>query len=356
MTAVDASVSISPLLQALNGRMGPTPVWLMRQAGRYLPEYREVRARAGGFFDLCYNPGLACEVALQPIRRFGLDAAILFSDILVIPDALGQGVRFDEGVGPVLSPLSDGRALAALDADGVERRLAPVFETLERMRGALPPETAVIGFSGAPWTIAVYMLEGRASREFLIAKSWVYGRREEFSRLIALLEEAISRYLIRQVESGAQMLQLFDTWAMVLDDAAFVEWVEKPTARIVARVKARFPRVPVVAFPRGAGASLEGFARRTGVDGISIDTRTPLAWARDRLRPETAVQGNLDPCILRIGGPAMRRAAAAIMAALSGRGRFVFNLGHGILPDTPPDHVAELVRLVRELDTTTERS
>lgn len=325
---------------------GSPPIWLMRQAGRYLPEYRATRAEAGSFLDLCYNPRLAVEVALQPLRRFDLDAAILFSDILVIPDGLGQPLRFEEGVGPVLMRLEDTADVARLSLERMRAHLEPVYETVSRLRAELPRAVSLIGFSGAPWTVATYMLEGRGSREFHLAKYWAYARPEDFRVLIDLLVEATVSHLSAQVDAGADVLQLFDTWAGVFDDRGFAAWVEDPIRRIVARLKARYPQVPVIVFARGAGARLAGLARRLGADGLGLDPTVPLAWARETVQPETTVQGNLDPAILRIGGEAMERAIDDVLAAWRG-GRFIFNLGHGILPDTPPQHVAALVRRVR---------
>jgi uroporphyrinogen decarboxylase len=319
----------------------------MRQAGRYLPEYREVRARAGSFLDLCYSPKYAAEVALQPIRRFDLDAAILFSDILVIPDGLGQMTRFDEGVGPVLMRLEGIDDFSLLSLTRMENHLVPVYQTVADLRATLPPEVALIGFSGAPWTLATYMLEGKSSREFELAKYWAYARPEDFSRLVDILVEAVVLHLSQQIKAGAQALQIFDTWAGVLDGWGFRRWVEDPIRRIAARLKRDFPEVPILAFARGAGAQFDGLAQRLGVDGLSLDAAVPLAWGRDVVQKQTLIQGNLDPAILRIGGPAMDRAVRDILAAWQG-GRFVFNLGHGILPDTPPQHVEALVRLVRE--------
>ncbi len=338
----------SRLLSAFSGSCQDyPPIWLMRQAGRYLPEYREVRAKAGSFLDLCYSPKYAAEVALQPIRRFDLDAAILFSDILVIPDGLGQMTRFDEGVGPVLLRLEGPDDFSLLSLTRMETHLVPVYQTVADLRATLPREVALIGFSGAPWTLATYMLEGKSSREFALAKYWAYVRQEDFAHLVDILVEAVVLHLSLQVKAGAQVLQIFDSWAGVLDDWGFRRWVEEPIARITARLKRDFPEVPILVFARGAGAQFDGLAGRIGADGLALDSMVPLAWARDVVQPQTLIQGNLDPAILRIGGPAMDRAVNDILTAWKG-GRFIFNLGHGILPDTPPQHVAALVRLIRE--------
>ncbi len=321
----------------------------MRQAGRYLAEYRAVRAEAGSFLDLCYSPKLAADVALQPIRRFDLDAAILFSDILVIPDGLGQMIRFDEGVGPVLMRLEGTGDFAALSLRRMETFLAPVYETVSILRAKLPKEVALIGFSGAPWTIATYMMEGKSSREFEIAKYWAYARPDDFSRLIDILVEAVVLHLLAQVRAGAEVLQIFDTWAGVFDEWGFQRWVEAPLTQIVTRVKAVCLTVPILVFTQGAGARYDGLAARLGADGLALDSAVPLAWGRDVLQKQTLIQGNLDPATLRIGGSAMERAVRDILEAWNG-GRFIFNLGHGILPDTPPQHVEALIRLIRNRD------
>lgn len=347
VTEINSPAATTRLSAAFRAPTGAKPpIWLMRQAGRYLPEYRATRAEAGSFLDLCYNPRLAVEVALQPLRRFDLDAAILFSDILVIPDGLGQPLRFDEGVGPVLMRLEETGDVARLSLERMQAHLAPVYETVARLRAELPRDVSLIGFSGAPWTIATYMLEGRGSREFHLAKYWAYARPDDFRTLIDLLVEAIVSHLSAQVAAGADVLQIFDTWAGVLDDRGFDAWVEAPIRRIVRQLRARHPQVPVIVFARGAGARFAGLAARTGAEGIGLDCTVPLAWAKAEVQPDATIQGNLDPAILRIGGEAMARAIDDILAAWQG-GRFIFNLGHGILPDTPPEHVAALVRRVR---------
>jgi len=337
----------SRLISAFSGPSeGSPPIWLMRQAGRYLPEYRAVRAEAGSFLDLCYSPRHAVEVALQPLRRFDLDAAILFSDILVIPDGLGQTVRFDEGVGPVLMRLEKTGDFARLSLGRMERHLEPVYETVSLLRDALPADKALIGFSGAPWTLATYMMEGRSSREFQIAKYWAYMRSDDFARLIGVLVEAVALHLLAQVKAGADVLQIFDTWAGVFDDWGFGEWVEKPIAAVIRKVRAKYPNIPILVFARGAGQHLDGFAARIGADGLALDWSVPLSWGRDVLQKQTLVQGNLDPGLLRLGGAPMERAVSAIVDSWRG-GRFIFNLGHGILPDTPPQHVEAMIRLIR---------
>lgn len=332
-----------------NDKASRPPIWLMRQAGRYLPEYRETRAQAGSFLNLCYNPKLATEVAMQPIRRFDLDASILFSDILVVPHGLGQDVRFEEGKGPLLTPITSAQDYAAFDIDVMLDKLSPVYETVDRMRSALPKDVSLIGFTGAPWTVATYMLEGRSTREFMVAKTWAYSRQDDFAPLMALLVEAITAHLLAQVKAGADVLQIFDTWAGIFDDWGFENWVEKPIAKIIHSVKAVHPEVPILVFTRNAGARFDGLADRIGADGLALDCMVPLDWARDVIQKQTLVQGNLDPIVLRIGGEGMERSLTRILNALRG-GKYIFNLGHGILPQTPPEHVAQLVNFVRNFD------
>lgn len=337
------------LLKALAGeKTASVPVWLMRQAGRYLPEYRKVRADAGSFLDLCYSPKLAEEVTLQPVRRYGFDAAILFSDILVVPDALGQKVAFREGEGPVLEPVTDAAGIAALRSPlGVKQALAPVYETVSRLRDSLPREVTLIGFAGAPWTVATYMVGGRGSPDQAAAKLLAYREPETFQSLIDILVEATVEHLSAQVEAGAEVLQIFDTWAGSLPELSFERFALRPAKAIRAKLKARFPEVPVIAFPRGAGGMAEHYFRETGVEGLSLDTGVSPGFARDRLQPAGCVQGNLDPLLLVAGGTEMRAQATHILEML-GQGPFIFNLGHGIVPQTPPEHVGELVKLVKD--------
>ena len=334
------------LLRALSGEvLSPPPVWLMRQAGRYLPEYRALRAKAGGFLDLCYRPELAIEATLQPIRRYGFDAAILFSDILVAPHALGQKLDYREGEGPVLEPVRDPAAVAGLRLEGMTERLAPVYQAVAGLVEALPKETALIGFAGAPWTVATYMVEGRGGSHDVV-KGWAFARPDEFQALIDLLVEATVAHLLAQLRAGAEAVQLFDTWAGVLPEPAFRRWCLEPARAIAGRLKAEFPDAPLIGFPRGCGALLADYARETGVDAVGLDSTVPLGWARRELQMAGAVQGNLDPLMLVAGGTAMADEARRILEAL-GRGPFVFNLGHGVVPQTPPEHVGALVELVR---------
>lgn len=335
------------LLRALSGeQLDVPPIWLMRQAGRYLPEYRAVREKAGGFLDLCYTPDFAVEVTLQPIRRFGFDAAILFSDILVVPDGLGQKVWFEEGAGPRLEPVSSADGLVNLSLDGLTSHLAPVYETVRRLRQELPAETALIGFAGAPWTVATYMVAGQGSPDQAAARLWSYRAPDEFGTLIGLLVDATCAHLKAQIEAGAEVVQLFDTWAGALPPAEFIRWVIEPTKAIVAELKVAYPDIPVIGFPRGAGPFYCTYVAETGVGAVGLDTTVSAEWAHAELQADVCVQGNLDPLALVAGGDAMRAAVGNILDNLRG-GPFVFNLGHGIVPQTPPEHVAELVALVR---------
>lgn len=336
-----------PLVRVLNGeRLARPPLWFMRQAGRYLPEYRDLRARAGGFLEMCLRPELAAEATLQPIRRFALDAAILFSDILVVPYALGQAVTFSEGEGPLLEPVCDAAGLARLSLKCLQRRLAPVYEAVERVAASLPVETALLGFAGAPWTVASYMVEGGTSRDFVAVKTWALGRPQEFSELVDLLVEATVEHLIGQVRAGAEVLQLFDSWAGALSEAEFDRWCVEPVREIVRRLATACPDVPIIGFPRGVGLGYRRFIERTGVRAVGLDPAVPLLWAARELQPRCALQGNLDPVLLVVGGTPLRQQTERILEAWS-QGPFIFNLGHGVLPTTPPEHVAKLVDLVR---------
>jgi uroporphyrinogen decarboxylase len=334
------------LLRALGGETLDQPAWwLMRQAGRYLPEYRALRARASGFVEFCLTPELAAEATLQPVRRFGMDAAILFADILLIPQVLGQRLEFGED-GPMLEPLVEGAGIAGLRRKGVSG-LDPVYETVRRCRAALPSETALIGFAGAPWTVATYMVEGGSSRDFRLVKTWACRDPGGFAELIGLIVDATVDYLSGQIAAGADVVQLFDSWAGVLPESGFEHWVIEPTRQITTQLKERFPRVPVIGFPRGAGVLYQRYAVESGVDAVGLDTTVPSRFARERLQNRVAVQGHLDPITLLVGGPGMRDAVRDIRAALEG-GPFIFNLGHGVLPQTPPEHVAALARLLAE--------
>ena len=336
----------SPLLSALAGEALDTPpIWLMRQAGRYLPEYREIRAKAGGFVDLCLTPELAAEVTLQPIRRYGFDAAILFSDILMVPWGLGRSLRFDEGRGPILEPITQRSEIPSFDPESFHAALGPVYETVSRVRDGLGPETALIGFAGAPWTVASYMVEGGSSRDFATLKLWAYRDPDGFGELMDTLVDATVGYLDRQIQAGAQVVKLFDSWAGAAPEVLFERGVVRPTAAIVQRLAALHPTIPVIGFARGAGAQTRAYGSATGVTALALDSGIPLAMAC-ALQADRPVQGNLDPMALVAGGDALAMEVDRILEALAG-GPFIFNLGHGIVPQTPPEHVAALVARVR---------
>jgi uroporphyrinogen decarboxylase len=319
----------------------------MRQAGRYLPEYRAERKKAGGFLDLCYTPGFAVEVTLQPLRRFALDAAIIFSDILVIPHALGQEVGFVEGTGPVLTPIRDEAGLDALSVDGFSEHLQPVYDALKAVRVELPKDKALIGFAGAPWTIATYMVEGGSSRDYPNAKGWAITAPESFDRLFKLLENTIADHLIAQINAGAQAVQIFDSWAGALPASLFNRYSLEPISRIAARVKQAAPDVPIIVFPRLAGPRYRDFLKLDAIDAISIDQSISPEWMRDEIQPHKTVQGNLDPAYLVAGGDGMDQAARDILRVL-GDGPFIFNLGHGVVPQTPPENVGRLCDIVAD--------
>ena len=338
-----------PFLRAFDRRNPPAmpPVWLMRQAGRYLPEYRRLRARAASFQDFCSRPELTIEATLQPIRRFGFDAAIVFSDILLLPAALGQELRFEENRGPRLFPvLRRAEDIAALHKDDFLSRLAPTLETLAAVRARLPAETSLVGFAGAPWTVATYMTRGESDVPQGEAKLFHYRDADGFAALLDLLTEATAVWLEAQVEAGAEAVQLFESWAGDLPEHVFRRCSLEPVARIAKRLRERFPSLPIVLFCKGCGLLQRQYADETEISGISIDSATPCSWARQEIQPRKLVQGNLDPWLLLCGGEAMERQVAHILGELSG-GPFVFNLGHGVLPATPPEHVARLVELVR---------
>ncbi len=336
-----------PLLDVLAGvRTSIPPLWLMRQAGRYLPEYQAVRRRAGSFLDLCFNPKLASDVTLQPVRRFGFDAAILFSDILVIPHALGQRVSFVEGEGPRLDALAEPSAFGRLRDEADPASLEPVYETIGKVRQDLPAEVALLGFCGAPWTVATYMIAGRGTPDQSPARLFAYQHPKDFAVLIDKLVEASARYLIRQFEAGVDAVQIFDTWAGVLPADQFEAWCVAPAARIVKAVREKIPAARIIGFPRGAATGLMRYLDAVAVDAVSLDWMVELGFARDHVQPRRTVQGNLDPLVLLAGGAALDRSIDAIIEAL-GRKPFIFNLGHGILPNTPITHVERLVARVR---------
>jgi uroporphyrinogen decarboxylase len=343
-------MSNKPLLRVLSGEsVWPPPVWLMRQAGRHLPEYRATRAEAGSFMQLCLNPPMASEVTLQPVRRYGMDAAILFSDILIVPWAMGQGLTFAEGEGPRLPPIRDRAGLDALDVEGAAGRAAPIMETVRLTRAALEaqhPETALIGFAGSPWTVACYMVEGRGGGEFKHARRLAHSDPGFFGALMEKLEVATLAYLLAQAEAGAEALMLFDSWAGQLPPNAFRKWVIEPNARLRAALKAARPDLPVIGFPRLAGPMLVEYAGRTGMQAVAMDTAMDPAWAVANIPPGIALQGNLDPELVVAGGAALKTEARGLLAAMRGR-PFIFNLGHGVEQPTPPEHVVQLLQVIR---------
>ncbi|GIK50712.1 MAG: uroporphyrinogen decarboxylase [Alphaproteobacteria bacterium] len=334
------------LLRVLNGeRLDPPPIWIMRQAGRYLPEYRELRKRTKSFLDFCYSPSLATEAVMQPLRRFPLDAAILFSDILVVPDALGQKVWFVEGEGPRLEPLLPETAWKLGEPEKAIQRLSPVYETVERIKAQLEPGIALIGFAGAPWTVATYMLQGRGGDKDE-ARRAIYQRPQEMDALLAALVETTAQHLAAQVRAGADCLQLFESWAEGLPPQAFQRVVIHPTRKLVRRLRELGVGAPIIGFPRGAGAQIAAYANETGVDALGVDTQTPAQFAYDVAPEGMPLQGNLDPQTLVVGGEALERAARDVLIAFKSAPH-IFNLGHGITPDATPENVARLVQVVK---------
>lgn len=324
----------------------PAPVWFMRQAGRYLPEYQAVRAKAGSFWTMCMSPDLAVEVTLQPIRRFDLDAAILFSDILVVPHALGQAVRFEDGKGPVLGAFAGNDRLVR-DEDVWASKLEPVYDAMARTRSELSALKPLIGFAGAPWTLAAYMLEGESSSDQRAAKLTGYRNPKGFTELLDILADAVAWHLVQQLRAGADVVQIFDSWAGGLPDQCFLDWVVAPNKRVVEGVRRIFPHAPIIGFPRAATQrGYETYASQTGVDAVSIDTAASMRWAASALSGKVALQGNLDPIALIAGGKPLDSAIDRILTNTAGV-PFIFNLGHGVLPETPPDHVAKVVARVR---------
>ncbi|MEZ5873000.1 MAG: uroporphyrinogen decarboxylase [Nitratireductor sp.] len=332
-------------MQVLNGKkFSRPPIWMMRQAGRYLPEYRATRKEAGSFLDLCYSPELATEVTMQPIRRFGFDAAILFSDILVVPDALGRSVRFEEGRGPILEPISLDE-IEALEAGNWRDHLAPVMDAVSMIREQLPRETTLLGFCGAPWTVATYMIAGHGTPDQAPARLFSYRHRNAFEKLLNLLADVSADYLAAQIDAGANAVQIFDSWSGVLGEDEFNRWSIAPVKRLVARLRQQKPDAVVIGFPKGAGSQYDKYREETGVNALGLDWSVPFSQAR-RLQREGAVQGNLDPMRLIAGGKALDEGVDRILEEL-GDGPLVFNLGHGITPDTPISHVEQMVARVR---------
>ncbi len=338
---------IKPFLEVLSGRRQPVPpLWMMRQAGRYLPEYREVRAKAGGFLELCFTPEYAAEVTLQPIRRFNFDAAVIFSDILVVPYALGRDVRFEVGEGPRLDPLDTPDKVGTLSNRADFNKLEPVFEVLRQVRRELDQKVALIGFCGAPWTVATYMVAGHGTPDQAPARIMAYRHPLAFAKIIDGLVETSIEYLLRQLQAGADVLQIFDTWAGILPPREFARWSIEPTRRIVEGVRAKVPDARIIGFPRGAGTQLPGYVARTGVNGVSIDWSQEPSFIREQVQSRVAIQGNLDPLALIAGGAALDTAVDDVLANYAA-GPLIFNLGHGIEKETPIAHVEQMVARVR---------
>jgi uroporphyrinogen decarboxylase len=334
-------------MDVLAGKRLPVPpIWLMRQAGRYLPEYRALRQKIGNFLDLCLDPKSAAEVTLQPIRRFGFDAAILFSDILVVPYALGQNVAFTVADGPRLDAIDDADDLHKLRRELDHERLAPVYEAIARVRSQLPASVALLGFCGAPWTLATYMIAGAGTPDQIPAREFAYRAPEPFAELIDILVEASASYLIQQFEAGVDAVQIFDSWAGIVPDDEFDRCCVEPCARIIATVRAQIPTAKFIGFPRGAGSRLKRYIDAVPVDAVGLDWTIDLAFAREELQRRKPVQGNLDPVVLLVGGRSLDRSVDRIMENFKA-GPFIFNLGHGVLPDTPVAHVEQLVARVR---------
>ena len=334
-----------PLLSVLKGTKTDTlPLWLMRQAGRYLPEYRALRAEKGGFLELVHDSAAAAEVTMQPIRRFGFDGAILFSDILVIPHALGQDLWFETGEGPRLAPKLVDTSLSALQR--MPERLSPVIETVRQVKAALPPQTTFLGFAGSPWTVATYMVAGQGSREQAETRRFAYRDPKAFGEIITAIADLTVEYLSDQIEAGVDAVQLFDSWSGSLSPQQFEQWVIAPTVRIISKLKARHPHAVVIGFPKGAGGKLPAYAREVGADAIGLDETVDPNWAHNNLPKDLPVQGNLDPLTLITGGDMLDQAITRIIDAFQDRPH-IFNLGHGILPDTPIAHVEALVARIR---------
>lgn len=344
---MSAVADAKPVVEVLKGRRQTVPpVWLMRQAGRYLPEYRALREEAGSFLKLCLTPALAAEATLQPVRRFGFDAAIVFSDILVIPLALGQELHFEAAEGPRLAPVLADGSLAALRRRIDRERLQPVYETIGRVRSALPANIALLGFCGAPWTLATYMVAGRATDDQVPARRLGYESPDAFAGLIDVLIDAAVDHLVWQFEAGADAVQIFDSWAGALAAGEFERWCVEPTRRIVEGVRARWPAARIIGFPRGAGSGLRAFAEAVGVDALGLDWTVGGHFVRTCLPSAMAVQGNVDPLALKVGGPALDTAVDRALENFAQR-PFIFNLGHGIAPDTPIEHVTAMLRRIR---------
>ncbi|MEM9468621.1 MAG: uroporphyrinogen decarboxylase [Pseudomonadota bacterium] len=340
------------ILSVLNGDVTDrVPFWFMRQAGRYLPEYRDLRAQAGGFLNLAYNPENASEVTVQPIRRYGMDAAILFSDILVILHALGQNLEFVAGEGPKLAPIRTQDDIDNLSIEQIDQTLSPVYETVSLTRQKLEREgfdqTALIGFAGSPWTVACYMVQGSGSRDFALVKDFAKAQPEQFQKIIDLIAQATIHYLSSQVQAGAEALKLFDSWSGLCPEEEFTRWVIEPTKKIIAGVKEKHPHIPIIGFPRGAAERSKIYLDQTGISAIGLDTDMNRQWAKDHLQTHIPVQGNLDPEALLAGGAILENQALEILETFHDK-PFIFNLGHGVIKETPPEHVDQLCQIIRD--------
>ncbi|NBC19473.1 MAG: uroporphyrinogen decarboxylase [Alphaproteobacteria bacterium] len=336
------------LIRTLGGEIHKRPpVWMMRQAGRHLPEYLELRSRARDFLDFCYTPSMAAEATLQPVKRYGMDGAILFADILLILDAMGRGVRFEKGIGPIVETIGGPGDLDTVPLSAVADRLAPVSETVSRVKSQLSPATSLIGFAGAPWTVLIYAIEGRGKTDKNEARSWVYTRPDDLGRALELMSEATARYMLAQAEAGADALMIFDSWAEGLADDVFRKIIISPTARLVSRLRELGVTLPIIGFPRGAGAMLAEYADQTGVSAVGLDTSAVPAHVNASLPADFPVQGHLDPLLLRAGGEQLVARTREIVAAYRGRPH-IFNLGHGVLPDTPISNVETVVSCLRD--------
>ncbi|MEE2773621.1 MAG: uroporphyrinogen decarboxylase [Pseudomonadota bacterium] len=336
------------LIATLNGTTHTTPpIWLMRQAGRYLPEYRETRKKAGGFLDLCYNSDLATEVTLQPLRRFELDAAILFADILLVPDALGMKVWFEEGEGPRLDGISNGFNINNLKSvSDIHERLAPIYQTVKNLSSEIPKTSTLIGFAGAPWTVATYMIAGKGSKDFSESKAFMFQEEEKFNQLINIITLATVEYLSAQIEAGAEVIKIFDSWAGVLSERKMTAYVYDPIVKIASELKKRHENIPIIVFPRGVGPSYKVFAKNELFSGLAIDTSIPAAWAKKELQNSIAVQGNLDPELLPGDGSTLKEEVENLLDNLR-NGPYIFNLGHGITPKARPENIQKLIDFIR---------
>lgn len=334
------------LLETLKGNPSErVPFWFMRQAGRYLPEYREVRATTNSFMEFCYSPDKAAEVTLQPIHRYDMDGAILFADILVVPDGLGQDVWFETGIGPRLTPVTDVENFSSLSLKGFHDKVGAVYETVAKLKQELPADKTLLGFAGAPWTVATYMIAGAGSKDHAAARQLGYGNPELFGKILDLLVDATAAYLIKQIDAGADAVQIFDSWAAALPEPTFDAWVIEPTKAIVDKVRAEHPDTPIIGFPRLSGTQYEKFVLATGVDAVSLDTGMDLSWTAKHLQSKICVQGNIDPHLVVAGGQPMLDEAKRILDGLRS-GPHIFNLGHGFVPETPPENVAELSNFI----------